>query len=66
MGKNTIKGEKKKLEVATPGFESAPQLPPAKKMRLLTTWLCDQLPQEECRINSIEVFFSTIDTVWTL
>ena len=26
-----------KMEVATPGFEPAPQLPPAKKMRFLTT-----------------------------
>ena len=26
-----------KMEVATPGFEPAPQLPPAKKIRFLTT-----------------------------
>ena len=31
---------KKKLEAATPGFELAPQLPPAKKVRLLTTRPC--------------------------
>ena len=35
-GKKTMK-EKKKLEVATPGFKLAPQLPPAKKVRLVTT-----------------------------
>ena len=37
--KKTMK-EKKKLEAATPGFELAPQLPPAKKVRLLTTRPC--------------------------
>ena len=37
---------KKKLEVAQPGFEPASQLPPAKKMRLLTTGLCNR------RVNS--------------
>ena len=34
-GKNTMK--EKKMEVVTPGFEPAPQLPLAKKVRLLTT-----------------------------
>ena len=34
-GKKTMK--ENKIEVATPGFEPAPQLPPAKKMRFLTT-----------------------------
>ena len=39
-GKNTMK--EKKMEVVTPGFEPAPQLPLAKKVRLLTTRLCDR------------------------
>ena len=34
--------EKKKLEVATPGFKPAPQLPKEKKGPFLTTGPCDQ------------------------
>ena len=33
--------ERKKMEVATLGLEPAPQLPPAKKVRFLTTRPCD-------------------------
>ena len=40
-GKKKMK-EKKKLDVATPGFKPAPQLPPAKKGPFLTTGPCDQ------------------------
>ena len=32
-GKKTMKGKKKNLGVATPGFEPAPQLPQAKKKK---------------------------------
>ena len=39
-GKKKNNERKKKLEAATPGFEPAPQLPPAKKVRLLTTRPC--------------------------
>ena len=39
-GKNTMK--EKKMEVVTLGFQPAPQLPLAKKVRLLTTRLCDR------------------------
>ena len=35
--------KEKKLEVARPGFEPAPQLPPAKEGRLLTTGQCEHL-----------------------
>ena len=41
-GKKTMK-EKKKLEDATSGFEPASQLPPAKKVRFLTTGPCGHL-----------------------
>ena len=40
-GKKTMK-EKKKLEDAMLGFEPASQLPPAKKVRPLTTGLCNR------------------------
>ena len=39
-GKKKNDERKKKLEAATPGFELAPQLPPAKKVHLLTTRPC--------------------------
>ena len=39
-GKNTMKEEK--MEVVMPGFEPAPQLSLAKKVRPLTTQLCDR------------------------
>ena len=40
--KNTMKEKKKtekKLEVATPRFEPAPQLPPAQKVKAHATWV---------------------------
>ena len=33
--------EEEEVEAATPGFEPAPQLPPAEKVRHLTTGPCD-------------------------
>ena len=43
-GKNTMKEKtpkQKKLQVAPPGFEPAPQLPPTQKVKPRTTGPCD-------------------------
>ena len=46
-GKNTMKG---KLQVAPPGFEPAPQLPPTQKVKPRTTGPCDH-----CTICSVKL-----------
>ena len=54
-GTNTMREKKtvtKKLRVAPPGFEPAPQLPLAQKLRNLS-----------CKINSLKVFLSAIHAV---
>ena len=42
--------EKKKLDIAKPGFNPAPQLSPAKKVRLLTTG-----PREHCVVYDLKL-----------
>ena len=56
-GKNTIMKEKK-MQVASPGFEPAPQLPPVKKVRPQTTGSCGH-----CEVLIILKYFSLPFTV---
>ena len=50
--KYTIKEKKQtnKLQVAKQGFEPAPQLPPAEKVRLLTTGPCDHCTNRSVKL----------------
>ena len=45
------------------GFEPASQLPPAKKVRPLTSGPCDRYALFFFKINNLEVSFSAIHTV---
>ena len=56
--KEKKKKKRKKLQVAPPGFESAPQLPPAQKVCLLTTGPCDHCTIHALNINILRVFLS--------
>ena len=46
------------MEVATPGFEPAPQLPPAKKVRFLTTGPCDHCSEWKVKFKIVLKYFS--------
>ena len=60
------KKNEKKMEVAPPGFEHAPQLPQAQKVRPRYPWAMQPLYSTLFKINSFEIFFSAIHTIWTL
>ena len=54
------------MEVDTPGLEpSCTPTSSSDKVRPLTTGPCDHCTDNLIKINSVEVFFSAIHTVWT-
>ena len=54
------KTETKKLQVALPRFEPAPQLSPAENVKPGTTGPCENMT---CKINSLYVFFCQSDSL---
>ena len=54
------KTETKKLQVALPRFEPAPQLSPAENVKPGTTGPCENMT---CKINSLYVFLSANQTL---
>ena len=64
--KKTKKKNWKRLQVAPPGFEPAPQLPPAQIVRHRTTEPCDHYKNKMSSLIALKYSFSAIHTVWTL